>query len=356
MTSHIETGRETAPASGFWRRRASVLAKMMLALGLLAWLFTSGRLDLTNLGSISHGRYLAVAAMALLVSMVLQAFRWLLLLRIQQLRVGWILAVKLYWFGRFAGLFLPGAAGGDLVKAYAVCRQLPNAKMRAVSTVALDRALGGHALLSIGSVAGICLLLGSYSPRQAAAVTFVFLCLLGASAVLLALQWRRSARLAIRILPGRFRQSMTSSLELYRQSSVSLLGVWLLSVLCYIFSFSSYCLVAVALDVRVSLDQILAIALVIVSISLPITPGGLGIGEAVGSELYADFGVADGALIVLIVRLLVAVVALPGALMLLTPFGPSDTTHRQEDLGNVNAARFSGTADMPPASGEGAAQ
>ena len=62
-----------------------------------------------------------------------------------------------------------------------------------------------------------------------------------------------------------------------------------------------------------NLSALLAVPLVIIAMSLPISPGGLGVGEAAASQLFAEFGLANGALVVLVVRLGVVVISLPGA-------------------------------------------
>ena len=76
-------------------------------------------------------------------------------------------------------------------------------------------------------------------------------------------------------------------------------------------------LVAVAVGSNPMVSTVLAVPLIVVANSLPISPGGLGVGEAVGSQLFAEFGLPNGALIVLIVRLGVACFSIPGALTLL---------------------------------------
>jgi uncharacterized membrane protein YbhN (UPF0104 family) len=299
-----------------------------LAIGLLAWLLFSGRLDFARLREIRHTGYLFAAVATLVALLGLQAFRWFLLLGLQRLPVRPLMAVRLYWLGQFANFFLPGATGGDLAKAYAVCRHLPEAKTRAVSTVFMDRAFGVHSLFTVGSTAGVILLLqGPYSGKLGV-LLLAILCLFAATAGLSMLLWRRTSALALRLLPGRIRGSLASSLELYRHSPRRLLGVWLVSCVCSLFGITAYCLVAAALGVAISLEQVLAVPLVMAALSLPFTPGGLGIGETIGSELYATFGVADGALIVLLVRLLIVVVSLPGMSILLTGLEPRETGYR----------------------------
>jgi uncharacterized membrane protein YbhN (UPF0104 family) len=49
--------------------------------------------------------------------------------------------------------------------------------------------------------------------------------------------------------------------------------------------------------------------------SLPISPGGFGVGEAAASVLFAQFGVETGATIMLTMRLWLVMLQLPGGLL-----------------------------------------
>ena len=314
-----------------WLNRAVSVGKVLVAGGLLVWLFTSDRLDFSAFRNIRHWEYLGLAATSLLLNMTLLVWRWLWLLRIQQLQVGWLAALRMTWFGYFATVFLPGAAGGDLAKAYASCQHEPRAKTRAVSTVFMDRALGLHSFLFIGSAAGLYVLANGCTARQASVAWLSFLCLGIASAGLFLLLWHRSSNFAVRLLPRRFRTALTDSLGFYRQARTTFVAIWLYSVLCNLSVIAAYILVAMALEVGATLAQVLTVPLAIVAGSLPISPGGLGVGEAAGAQLFSEFGLRDGALVVLIIRLGVIVFSTPGATSFLVGTKrPRVPVHRKE--------------------------
>ena len=254
-----------------------------------------------------------------LLNMVLLVWRWLWLLRVQGLHVDWLTALRLTWVGYFATIFLPGAAGGDIAKAYAACRHQPKAKMRAVSTVFMDRALGLYSFFFVGSAAGLYVVTHGCTVRQASVICSAVVCLITATGGLFLLLWRPSSGLALRLVPGRFRKAMKDSLGLYQHSKGKLVKIWLYSAFCNLVIISAYVLVAAALGDKPAPAQILAIPLVIVAMSLPISPGGLGVGEAVGAELFTAFGLANGGVIVLLVRFGGIMFSLPGALALLAP-------------------------------------
>lgn len=318
MRGIVRTGDEAAKLDrGSWRSRLPLAAKVLVAAGLLTWLCASGRLDLSSLRDLRDARYLVLAAVSLGLGMVLPIWRWLALLRIQKLDLELDKAISMTWLGYFASLFLPGAVGGDLTKVYLACRNQPGAKARAASTVLMDRILGLVSLLLIAAVAGaVVLMRGCRVGLATAAWTVLGLLAISVGGLCLLL-WRPSSGLALRLVPRRYRHSLSLSLDLYRGAWHLLPLVVLYSCLCNGFAIASYLLAALALGEDFSWGQVVALPIVAVVNTLPITPGGLGVGETVGAQLYAEFGSAHGGLVILLVRLGVVVLSVPGALALL---------------------------------------
>jgi len=97
------------------------------------------------------------AAWAILIFfpvIVLQIGRLVVMLAIQDVRLGYWPATKLTVAGNFFNFALPGTTGGDLIKAYYLTRYTP-LKTEAVTTVFLDRAIG---LLGLVILAGTAIL------------------------------------------------------------------------------------------------------------------------------------------------------------------------------------------------------
>jgi uncharacterized membrane protein YbhN (UPF0104 family) len=135
------------------RRRLLLTAKILLAAGLLAWLLVSGRLQIDRLAAVSlDWRFVGLLGLVG-GSMIVPAFRWWWLLRIQGLQEPLRKVLRLTWAGYLAGLVLPGAASGDLAKAYLILRRRSQTRARAFSTVLADRFLGLHSLLCLGAIA-----------------------------------------------------------------------------------------------------------------------------------------------------------------------------------------------------------
>jgi hypothetical protein len=110
-------------------------------------------------GILSISRRLADAwgyALAAFAVMVLQtpvgAVRWRMLLAVQGIHITLWESVRLTYIGWFFNNWLPGATGGDFVKAFYIARQTHH-KPEAITTVFLDRLIGLIAMCMLGAAA-----------------------------------------------------------------------------------------------------------------------------------------------------------------------------------------------------------
>ncbi len=94
-----------------------------------------------------------LAIVIYLASPVFCAWRWQLLLRIQNIHIRLRDAFRLTYIGFFYNAFMPGATGGDVIKGYFVTR-ITEHKAEAVTTVLLDRIIGmvAMAILCVGAL------------------------------------------------------------------------------------------------------------------------------------------------------------------------------------------------------------
>jgi hypothetical protein len=84
--------------------------------------------------------WLAVAFIISTASLVLRAYRWLLLLRGLKVQISFGRLVELYFVGNFFNAFLPSGFGGDAVRIMEVARDVP--ANIAAGTVIVDRLTG----------------------------------------------------------------------------------------------------------------------------------------------------------------------------------------------------------------------
>jgi len=293
------------------------IAKTLVAAGLLTWLVRSGRLDFSLLFStplsLSHG----LGVLVLFIAMVLQARRWWWLLQAQQIDLSLPRALGLVWIGRFLAMLLPGAMGGDLVVGYYVIREAPSAKMAGLSTVVLDRAIGFYTSFLLG-LAAVGWMAGSgegwTGPVMQMGAVILF-CVFGATGVFWAL-WADSVRdRMLGFVPERFRAPLEKVLKAYRARGRNLLHCLALSLIVGFLSMAVYRIAGHVIGTPLGWKQVFMVCpLVFIATALPISPSGIGVGEAAASVLFAQFGVETGAAIMLVVRLWFLALRLPGAL------------------------------------------
>ena len=293
------------------------IAKALVAAGLLAWLIKSGRLDFGVLFSTPLSPFHGLGILVLFVAMVLQAWRWWWLLTVQRIDLSFPRTLGLVWIGRFLAMVLPGLLGGDLVLGYYVTREAPSAKIAGLSTVLLDRTIGFYTSFLLGLAAVVWMVCsgeGMTGPvLQMGAISV--LCVFGATLAFSVL-WADSMRdRVLGVVPERFRAPLEAVLTAYRVRGRSLLFCLALSLVVGVMSMGAYKIAGHAIGTPLGWKQVFMVCpLVFVATALPISPGGIGVGEAAASVLFAQFGVETGATIMLVVRLWFFALRLPGAL------------------------------------------
>ena len=92
----------------------------------------------------------AAALGIFVISQLMIALRWWLLLRTQSIFINYWAAVRLHFLGLFYNNFMPGAIGGDLLRAWYVTRHTDR-RFEAALSVFVDRVIGllGSAAIAV---------------------------------------------------------------------------------------------------------------------------------------------------------------------------------------------------------------
>jgi hypothetical protein len=274
-------------------------ARILISAGIIALLLT--RLDLRQAADALAGvrwDLFILAMMTFAGSLVLGTCQWMILLKVQDIGLGFRKSLSFYFVGAFFNNFLPANIGGDIVRVYDVYGESGRSGAAIAATVT-DRLFGMVALALLAIPAGVYAALryrelglersfGMWS----LAIVLAFAGILGLTTVLIYSR-RLSvalARVARPVLFGSLRdrfKKIYESFHVYRHRPGSLaavlavaLGVQTLRVLVH-FEISE----AMGLDIPL-LYFFLFVPVIAIFIAMPISIGGLGIREGLGVVFY----------------------------------------------------------------------
>jgi len=255
----------------------------------------------------------AMAAVCCVTTVFITFFRWYLLVRAQGLPFSLRNAVRLGLVGYFFNTFLPGAVGGDLIKAAAIAREQQRRTV-AVSTVLLDRAIGLWALIAlVAIVGGVFWLIDPEMMRAQPDLAVIVRSALGVFAGTLAVWFslgflpeRRAHRFAGRLesIPknGHVLREFWLAIWLYRNRGGTVLLALLLSmvghtssVLMFYFAALTFQPAGAAAAIPGLREHFLLVPIGMAVQAFFPAPGGIGGGEFVFGRLYVLLGFSETA-------------------------------------------------------------
>ena len=303
--------------------RKTILVSLRVAFGvaILIYLAKSGRLDFSSLGRLQHeGRVTAAAVGFLLLDILFMSVRASLLFRSARLSLSLVNSFQLNLVGFLFSTFLPGAAGGDIAKLVYATRENRGRRTEVATVLILDRVVGLFSLVLLP------LLFAPFFPdliRSVPALRRV-LAVDGLLAVGMAIgsalvMFYGPTRNVISRLLGRWPGIQTlalrvvDALSLQGKDQLTLMYAFLLSLLA---NLALMVVTALALFAVHPASFSIRLALVapvghLVN-SLPLTPGGIGVGESAFNALFLLTGIQGGAETLLCMRLWNCVVGVFG--------------------------------------------
>jgi uncharacterized protein (TIRG00374 family) len=282
----LQPGDGGRPRTGFW----IACVKATAGLALLAALFFFGQLDVRALLTLIGMPSVLIVSMGLVVlTLPLAALRWSLLLRAFGFSIPFVNLFHFVAIGTLTNLLLFGPVGGDALRAIYAWRALGQGSGRIIISVLADRLLGVFGLLSIAFTFS---LLNWRSMKNVPALADVgqllFLafaaCIIGVCAIFFTprvgphliealSRWPRLVTLVTHV---------ATVVRMIRTNPLALLACFGLSVLIQTGSVAAALVIAEALNIGTlsMTDYAFAISITLVVNALPLTPNGLGVGEA----------------------------------------------------------------------------
>jgi len=282
-------------------------AKVIVAGGLIYWMVDSDKLHFSDLKILRDEPRLLISAVSIwiLTSVFLCSFRWMTLLRGLDLQITFKRAAELNLIGAFFNTVMPGAVGGDIIKAAYVIRDQQSRKTPAMMTIVLDRVVGLMGLFTLGAVAVLLNIQVFWAnPLLRPVVLLVFGALLAMMVIfamgVLPLDEKRDPIMKMLRLnfPGaNFLSKIYGSLRSYQNKPSALVIALLVSILtqsCNLFYFIFLTSLYTGQSFSwISFASIFPVG--ILTTALPLAPGGLGVGHVAFEKLYELIGLSGGA-------------------------------------------------------------
>ncbi len=321
--------------------------RLTLGLALLIYLGASGVIDWSALAGLGRSWPLSLVALSLvfLSSIIIIAWRLCLLMRPHGLHLSLSASIRLTLIGAFFNTCLPGATGGDVVKIYYAMDGNRGRRLEIATIMLLDRVVGMLGLL------GLALVLAPFFQSMLAASPVLRILPWAAGGVLVAILvgmwvctsdqviWRRMVTWVVQTLPrGEYLERVINTLRVYRAHKAVFCQAVGVAMCVHLCMMTCILLVVEATHPAGADSRMMFLsAMGFVANALPVTPGGLGVGEAVFDQLFLMAGFTGGAVAILGWRVLMILSGLPGIIFYLldkkqavvaeqTPLAPSQAT------------------------------
>jgi len=300
---------------------------------------------LTAVARLARAPLALVEALLLYVVAAMISFqRWQVLLRAVHVEARFWRVQKLGFLGLFFSNIIPGMTGGDLVKAILVARDHPEQRPAAVLAVIVDRAIGLLGLALIAS--GVLWFQRGRFDEMAKWLNLILVVIVIGALVVLSRRLRRLLRLdrLLSALPfAELLKKLDRAALLYREARLQLAYSIAASLVVHGMILTAIGVIGRALGMQIAFLDYYALApLALIAQSLPLTPGGVGVGEAAFVSFFKAAGVASAAALALSLsyRMVQLLVSLVGGLLLLSRHEPP--VSRSEMAGGM------GNGDGPP--------
>jgi len=304
------------------------LARYAAGLALLAALFYFRLIDLDELRkALAHPGLLIFAWLLCVLTIPIAALRWHILLRSQGLPLHFWNTTRIVAMGAFFATFLPGSAGGDLVRGVYIYQASHGRRTSALLSIFIDRLVGLTAFVIFGVAATLTRPWQRYGVFEYSIFAFALLFAIGIG--VLFVFGHRIAQLINRVFAGRSHRLAAivddagAALHQYAREWRSVLVCLAISLLIVLIIAVTVVAIAQASEFGglTPVEYGIAGIYAMIANSLPFTPGGLGIGEGAFASACvalepAVTGIPYGT-IFLVLRCVIVLSTLPGLVVYL---------------------------------------
>jgi uncharacterized protein (TIRG00374 family) len=291
------------------------------ALGLLVYLSASGAINWPALQGLAVAWQVTLTALILLFAdVVVTSWRLCVLMKPCGLHLSLVSSIQLSLIGNFFSACLPGSTGGDMVKIYYATEGNRGRRTEVATIMLLDRAAGMFALIIwpllvaplfpqlVGSSSTLRGLLLGAAVVAAGMIAGILACLLTGE------KHKHLVSSILHRLPlGSYIERIFDTVCSYRHNRKTLLATVGISLLAHTMTIGIVLLLIQAINPGgATWSMSILIPLGFLANILPVTPGGLGIGEAAFNKLFEVAGLSGGAEALLGWRMLTILISMIG--------------------------------------------
>jgi hypothetical protein len=298
----------------------SVLLRYVLGISVIIWLFKTNQLNIDSLSLIDAATASWVVCLCAF-QFILCAYRVKILLGAHQISMSLTKCLIYNAVGIYYSMILPGGMSGDAVRAYYFWRCRSNkgnpSKAAMVGSLITDRLVGTLILLLIGLIAA------TFSAKEIGismnyliVVWLLFILGIGFYFILCGthrFEWKIAETSRFNAI-GQRMQRLLATMDLTSYPREVIIGSILISIIVHLVTILAIFIFATKLKSGLGFDQVMAVAPVgLIVNALPISPGGLGVGEKSFELLFSMIGGQQGGNTFMLSRIFLFAPAIFGA-------------------------------------------
>jgi len=298
------------------------IIKFILVLGIFYYLFNTEYINIEELIAVDLSNNFQIIFLIIFLitsTYFLGAFRWWLVLKTFKYNVDLLYILKITYIGAFFNNILFGSYGGDLVKGYYIYKFM-NKSVKPALTIIIDRLFGLIGLIIVGIISFIFFLNGDflkYISINYNLLIILFIILMILVFIIISL-FNNNLFKHINLL----REHINNFLSLSKKNIIIFLICIMLSSIIFIAAHLGTFLVSdIVYDFNIGIEKIYVINFFTTIVNvLPVTPGGLGMGELAFSKANVFFSenqshIKNIANVIILYRIINVVACLPGAII-----------------------------------------
>ena len=336
------------------RKNISKVLKLLFSVSIIYILIQYNIININDIALLTKNYTLVLYSLIIFFTIIILAsLKWWLLLISANYNIPFLMTYLLYSTGLFFNNFMPGGTGGDIIKGVYLYKFVAESQRTgALFTIIIDRIIGLHALTII-ALSSYFLLIKKISFELNFALIFVIFIAIFSMPIFFYVIMSIEKFLKYIIIKN-FKIDFIIKLEdifsrlviafdNYKDKKLYLSSCWIISVINHLLTLSCFYIVTIILEINMLdiFEVIYVGSFSLMANFIPLTPGGIGIGEGAfnyfaeslqGNDLS---NIAYGSIFFLAFRVLFTLVTLTGVISYILLDKPS-LKYNNKDANNEN--------------------